>query len=75
MERLRVLVLGLTLVGAMASPLAAAPKDPCESDARRYCRDVVPDDAKIAACLKANQSKLSAACKASYATRAKAKAL
>ena len=35
----------------------------CYDDAMRLCKDAVPDEDKIAACMKTNMSKVSAGCK------------
>lgn len=74
MKYLCAVLVGLSLT-APALAQDAAKKDPCAADARRFCKDAIPDDNKIAACLKANQSKLGASCKASFAARMKAKGM
>ncbi len=45
-----------------ASPLAAA----CEQDVKALCPEVKSGEGRIGACLKANQEKVSAGCKAAF---------
>ena len=52
------------------------PEDPCAEDVRRFCSDVKPGSRRVAECLEANRSRLSATCGARLdAARQKAKAL
>jgi hypothetical protein len=36
----------------------------CHGDARRFCKDDIPDQFKVGSCLQMNRDKLSRACKA-----------
>jgi hypothetical protein len=36
----------------------------CRRDAARFCRDAMPDDLRVLACLQANRAKISKACNA-----------
>ena len=38
----------------------------CESDARTYCESAIPDENAIEKCLRANISKISAACRSQF---------
>ena len=42
----------------------AAQEAACGGDATRFCGPMIPDEQKIAACLRANQDKISPACRA-----------
>ena len=42
----------------------AAQEAACTGDATQFCGPDIPDEQKIAACLRANRSKISAACRA-----------
>ena len=47
-------------------PLAeGTPEDraACEGDARRYCRDAIPDNMRVLACLQQNRQRISRACR------------
>lgn len=37
-------------------------KRACEADVMKFCKDDMPDEAKITACMKSNKPKLSAGC-------------
>ena len=54
------------LAQAPAAPQAdrAAQEAACSGDATRFCGEVIPDEQKIAACLRANRTKISPACQA-----------
>lgn len=67
----------LVVLGALALPLGSAataqgapPVDrraaeaACGGDAQRFCGPMIPDEAKIAQCLRDNREKLTPACKA-----------
>ncbi len=63
------LLLGLVVLGAMASSPAAAQGTPeqraaCENDAMRVCGQFVPDVARITSCMRRNCRNLSARCRA-----------
>lgn len=49
-----------------AAPQAdrAAQEAACSGDATRFCGPAIPDEQKIAACLRANRDKISPACQA-----------
>ena len=49
-----------------AAPQAdrAAQEAACSGDATRLCGEAIPDEQKIAACLRANRTKISPACQA-----------
>lgn len=65
-----------TLVQASAPALAQSPVQPrpssnraaeeaaCSGDATRFCGPEIPDEQRIAACLRANRDKISQACRA-----------
>ena len=42
----------------------AAQEAACTGDATQFCGPEIPDEQKIAACLRANRAKISAACRA-----------
>lgn len=42
----------------------AAQEAACSGDATRFCGEAIPDEQKIAACLRANRTKISQACQA-----------
>lgn len=42
----------------------AAQEAACSGDATRLCGEAIPDEQKIAACLRANRAKISPACQA-----------
>jgi hypothetical protein len=42
----------------------AAQEAACSGDATRFCAEAIPDEQKIAACLRANRAKISQACQA-----------
>ena len=50
------------LVGASAQGSDAA-RQACTPDAMRLCSDVIPDVARVTACMKAKSSQLSEACR------------
>jgi hypothetical protein len=41
----------------------------CRSDARRFCKDDIPDQFKVGSCLQMNKEKLTRACKAMLESR------
>jgi len=62
-----ILALFLTSSAALAqtSPQENTPEDrACRGDARRFCKDDIPDQFKVGSCLQMNKAKLSHACKA-----------
>jgi hypothetical protein len=49
-------------------PQENTPEDrACRGDARRFCKDDIPDQFKVGSCLQANKEKLSRACKETLA--------
>ena len=65
----------IIMIPALLALFAAAPayaggtadqQAACENDARTYCDSAIPDENAIEKCLRANMSKLSAACKAQF---------
>ena len=61
--------IGLTLYLIFAASLAPAAaqgtaeqRNACQSDAQRLCNNVIPDVAKVAACLSSHRGSLSSAC-------------
>jgi hypothetical protein len=57
----------LTSSAALAQtyPQENTPEDrACRGDARRFCKDDIPDQFKVGSCLQMNKEKLSRACKA-----------
>ena len=49
---------------AQANPEENTPEArACRYDARRFCKDDIPDQFKVGSCLQANREKLSRACK------------
>ena len=62
------LVLAVFLVSSAAMaqtyPEQNTPEDrACRGDARRFCKDDIPDQFKVGSCLQAHQDKLTRACK------------
>ena len=50
---------------AQSYPHENSPEDrACRNDARRFCRDDIPDQFKVGSCLQANRQRLSRACRA-----------
>jgi hypothetical protein len=58
----------LSIIWALELSIALAPSaqaaDPCADDVRQFCPAVKPESALIAACLRENQARLSATCRA-----------
>jgi hypothetical protein len=58
------LLLGLFCrVDGAAAEVSDAARQACTPDAMRLCSDVIPDVAKVTACMKARSSQLSPACR------------
>jgi hypothetical protein len=53
----------LSRVGGAAAEVSEAVKQACTPDAMRLCSDVIPDVAKVTACMKAKSRFVSEACK------------
>ena len=50
---------------AQSYPHENSPEDrACRNDARRFCRNDIPDQFKVGSCLQANKPRLSRACRA-----------
>ena len=50
---------------AQTYPHQDTPEDrACRGDARRFCKDDIPDQFKVGSCLQANKNKLTRACRA-----------
>jgi hypothetical protein len=61
-----VLAVFLTSSAALAQtyPQENTPEDrACRGDARRFCKDDIPDQFKVGSCLQMNKEKLTRACK------------
>jgi hypothetical protein len=43
-------------------PHSATDEDACERDARRFCKDAIPDQLRVLSCLQVNRLKLSKPC-------------
>ncbi|MGA8322868.1 MAG: cysteine rich repeat-containing protein [Xanthobacteraceae bacterium] len=43
-------------------PHSAKDEDACDRDAHRFCKDAIPDQMRVLACLQMNRPKLSKAC-------------
>jgi hypothetical protein len=46
------------------APHSAQEDDVCDRDAHRLCRDAIPDQFRVLACLQTNRTRLSKACQA-----------
>jgi len=58
------LALFCLVLAPLLSPVAArAQDDGCMMDAFTYCRQFIPDRERVAACLKANQRRISPGCR------------
>ena len=50
---------------AQTYPQENTPEDrACRGDARRFCKDAIPDQFKVGSCLQAHRDRLSRSCKA-----------
>jgi type II secretory pathway component PulL len=45
-----------------AGPHSEKDEDACDRDAHRFCKDAIPDQMRVLACLQMNRPKLSKAC-------------
>ena len=66
---LRSVTLAIALIlstAAMAQtqvgPHSEKDEDACDRDAHRFCKDAIPDQMRVLACLQVNRPKLSKAC-------------
>jgi type II secretory pathway component PulL len=66
---LRSVTLAIALIlstAAMAQnqvgPHSEKDEDACDRDAHRFCKDAIPDQMRVLACLQTNRPKLSKAC-------------
>ncbi len=71
----RVLCAAAFLLSAAAPVLAAAPQAPtaedklqaaCYPDVDKFCKDAMPDQDKVTACMKQHKSEISQKCKDAY---------
>jgi len=64
------LVIALFLISTVApaqnqiGPHNSQDDDACKGDAQRFCRDAIPDQFRVLACLQTNRARLSRACQA-----------
>ncbi|HZC58309.1 MAG TPA: hypothetical protein VE396_20010 [Xanthobacteraceae bacterium] len=65
----RSVTLAIALVLATAAmaqnqvgPHSAKDEDACDHDAHRFCKDAIPDQMRVLACLQMNRPKLTKAC-------------
>jgi hypothetical protein len=64
-----VLLMSGAALAETQSPQQDTPEDrACRGDARRFCKDDIPDQFKVGSCLQTNKDKLSRACKAVLAS-------
>ena len=68
MVRSVTLVIALLLSSAAwaqnpVGPHSEKDDDACDRDAHRFCKDMIPDQMRVLACLQQNRVKLSKACK------------
>ncbi len=66
MVRSVTLVIALLLSSAalaQVGPHSQKDDDACDRDAHRFCKDLIPDQMRVLACLQQNRVKLSKACK------------
>jgi cysteine rich repeat protein len=47
---------------SQVGPHSVKDDDACDRDAHRYCKDAIPDQMRVLACLQTNRQKLSKAC-------------
>ncbi len=61
-----VLTLSITSPALSQSDLRSQQQTVCEDDAYRLCPDEIPDEARVASCMKRQKAKLSPACRAMF---------
>jgi type II secretory pathway component PulL len=50
------------MADSQVGPHSTKDDDACDRDAHRYCKDAIPDQMRVLACLQTNRQKLSKAC-------------
>jgi len=59
------MILMASAAAAQTYPHENSPEDrACRGDARRFCKQDIPDQFKVGSCLQANRARLSRACRA-----------
>ncbi len=58
--------LSMTSLAVGQSDLRAQQQAACEDDAFRLCNDVIPDEARVYACMSAQKARLSPGCRAMF---------
>jgi len=61
-----VLLLSMTSPALGQSGLRAEQQAACEDDAYRLCPDEIPDEARVASCMRRQKAKLSPGCRAMF---------
>ena len=61
-----VFLLSTTAPGLSQSDLRSQQQAACEDDAYRLCPDDIPDEARVASCMKRQKAKLSPGCRAMF---------
>jgi hypothetical protein len=69
---IRTFIFAIAVLGASSGAWAAERQDKydspedraCRADARRFCRNAIPDQFRVASCLQEHRNRLSRACRA-----------
>jgi hypothetical protein len=75
MARSVCLVIALLVISSVASaqnqfrPHSTAEDRACRGDARRFCREEIPDQFRVASCLQMHRDSISRACRSALASR------
>jgi hypothetical protein len=75
MARSVCLVIALLVISSVASaqnqfrPHNTAEDRACRGDARRFCREDIPDQFRVASCLQMHRDSISRACRSALASR------
>ena len=68
--KLRMLALALCATAAATSSIAktatSKQQDACYKDVQKFCKDALPDEEKVAACMKGKRALVSAKCAAQW---------